>query len=193
MEGGCSTGSRKRYERCSQALFVQPPRHLKVETCITPTSAVRAFREMAEEAGWRSRRIQGSRLVDRWAIVMPIAQGSRTVGLVIEDGPLAEVAMEAYSHVRGSAGSLTVVEWLIPNELEEEWRDLFAQWTSRLPRCPWRWSFGERSTIGYLLPVFGRSKRTFRKQGIDVSRRGWPDQELTDWPPEEWTISREEE
>ena len=170
-----------------------PPRHLKVETCVTPTAAVRALREMAQEAGWRSRRIQGSRLVDRWAVIMPIASGSRTIGLVLETGPLTEVAMEAYSHVRGSAGALTIVEWLIPNELEDEWRQLFAEWTARLPRCPWRWSFGERSTIGFLLPVFGRSTRLFRKQGVDVSKRAWPDINRPAWPPDEWLIAAEEE
>ncbi len=53
---------------------------------------------------------------------MPIAQGSRTIGLEIESGPLTEVAMEAYSHGRGSAGAFTVGELLIPNELEAAWR-----------------------------------------------------------------------
>ena len=170
-----------------------PPRHLKVETCVTPTAAVRALREMAQEAGWNSRRIRGIRLVDRWAIIMPIAQGSRTIGLVLETGPLTEVAMETYSHVRGSAGALTIVEWLIPNELEDEWRQLFAEWTARLPRCPWKWTFGERSTLGFFLLVFKRSKRLFRKQGIDTSKGAWPNQNLPTWPPEEWRISSEEE
>ena len=112
------------------------PRHLKVEACISPTDAVRALRQLVIEANWSGRRIQGSRLVDRWAVIVPIAQGARTIGLVIENGPLKDVAMEAYSHVQGSAGALTVIEWLIPNHLEKEWRVLFAQWTARLPRCP---------------------------------------------------------
>ena len=66
---------------------------------------------------------------------MPIAQAARTIGIVIENGPLKDVGMEAYSHVQGAAGSLTIVEWLIPNELEKEWRVLFAQWTTRLPNA----------------------------------------------------------
>jgi hypothetical protein len=178
---------------CTRVVTVLPPRHLKVETCITPTAAVRALRELAQEAGWRCRRIQGTRLVDRWAIIMPIAQGSRTIGLEIESGPLTEVAMEAYSHVRGSAGALTVVEWLIPNELEDEWRQLFAEWTARLPRCPWKWTFGERSTLGYFLPVFSRSRRLFRRQGVNVSKKAWPEQDLPVWPPDEWLVASEEE
>ena len=169
------------------------PRHLKVETCISPTDAVRALRQLVVEANWTGRRLQGSRLVDRWAVIVPLAQGARTIGLVIENGPLKDVAMEAYSHVQGSAGALPVIEWLIPTHLEDEWRVLFSHWTARLPRCPWKWSFGERSTIGFLLPVWGRSKKTFKKQGINIKKGGWPATDLPNWPPENWGLSDEEE
>ena len=50
------------------------PRHLKVETCVSPTDAVRALRQLVIEANWKGRRIQGSRLVDRWAIIVPLDQ-----------------------------------------------------------------------------------------------------------------------
>ena len=174
-------------------MVVTAPRHLKVEACISPTDAVRALRQLVIEANWSGRRIQGSRLVDRWAVIVPLAQGARTIGLVIENGPLEDVAMEAYSHVQGSAGALTVIEWLIPNHLEEEWRVLFSEWTTRLPRCPWKWSFRERSTIGYLLPVWGRSKKTFKKQGVDTKKGAWPSTDLPAWPPENWKLPDEEE
>ncbi len=171
----------------------RPPRHLKVETCVTPTAAVRALRELSIACNWNVRRTEGSRLVDRWAIVVPLAQGAKTIGLVIETGPLAGVAMEAYSHVQGSAGAITISEWLIPNELEEPWRRLFRQWTAIMPRCPWRWTFGERSRIGFLLPVWGRSRKTFRKQGVPVGKEDWPEQNLEEWPPSEWLIDAGEE
>jgi hypothetical protein len=169
------------------------PRHLKVETCISPTDAIRALRQLVVEANWSARRISGSRLIDRWAVIVPIAQAARTIGIVIENGPLKDVGMEAYSHVQGAAGSLTIVEWLIPNELEKEWRTLFAQWAARLPKCPWKWTFGERSTIGFLLPVWRRSKRTFKNQGVNVDKSAWPDTNLPSWPPSEWILSAEEE
>ena len=169
------------------------PRHLKVETCISPTDAIRALRQLVVEANWSARRISGSRLIDRWAVIVPIAQAARTIGIVIENGPLKDVGMEAYSHVQGAAGSLTIVEWLIPNELEKEWRTLFAQWAARLPKCPWKWTFGERSTIGFLLPVWRRSKRTFKNQGVNVNKWAWPDTNLPSWPPTEWILSAEEE
>ncbi len=168
------------------------PRHLKMETPITPTDAVRALRQLVIEANWSARRIEGTRLVDRFAIIIPLASASRTIGLVIDDGPLAGVAMESYGHTQGSAGRLTIVEWLIPNELESEWRILLAHWATRLPRCPWRWSFRERSTIGFLLPVWRRARTVFRNQGIPVSKGCWPDDSLPDWPPKEWSLAEEE-
>lgn len=169
------------------------PRHLKVETPVTPTDAVRSLRKLILAANWTARRIHGSRLVDRWAVIVPLAQGARTIGMVIEDGPLKDVAMDAYSHTQGAAGSLTIIEWLIPNHLEEEWRVLFAHWAATLPRCPWKWTFGEKSTIGFLLPNWKRSKKTFRNQGIDVKKGNWPDQTLENWPPVDWVLTTEEE
>lgn len=168
------------------------PRHLKMETSVTPTGAVRALRQLVVAANWSAHRIEGSRLVDRFAIIMPIASAARTIGLVIDDGPLAGVALEAYGHTQGSAGRLTIVEWLIPNHLEEEWRILLAHWAARLPRCPWRWTFRERSTIGFLLPVWKRARRVFKNQGVPVAKGDWPDPSLPNWPPSGWSIAEEE-
>ena len=67
------------------------PRHLKVETSISPTDAVRALRQIIGEANWSARRLSGSRLIDRWAVIVPIAQAARTIGIVIENGPLKDV------------------------------------------------------------------------------------------------------
>ena len=162
-------------------------RLLKLETSITPTDAIRALRLLATSAGWKCHRISGSRLVDRWAIIMPIAQATRSLGLVIDDGPLAPLAIQSYSHVQGSSGSICIVEWLIPEQIEgDDWRSLFTHWVDRLPRCPWRWNFRERSYIGFLLPVFRRSRRTFGEEGIATGKADWPQSDTPDWPPTKW-------
>ena len=43
-------------------------------------------------------------------------------------------------------------------------------WASKLPRCPWKWTFGERSSVGFLLPVWRRSRKNFAKVGLSE----WP-------------------
>ena len=169
-------------------------RLLKLETSVTPATAVRALRQLATSAGWKCHRISGSRLVDRWAIIMPIAQATRSLGLVIDDGPLAPLAVQAHSHVQGSAGSICIVEWLIPDSIEgDDWRLLLKHWVTRHPRCPWRWTFRERSLIGFLLPVFRRSRRTFSDEGIATERGAWPPSDAPVWPPRNWDLSSDAE
>ena len=68
---------------------------------------------------------------------------------------------------KGSAGAINMAAWTIPGgEGNEEARELIREWAKSLPRCPWKWSFGERSKIGYLLPVFRRSRKVFAKLGL---------------------------
>ena len=59
-------------------------------------------------------RHEGSRMVDRFAIIMPMTQTARTLGIRVLDGPLRGLEVTSWSETRGSAGSLNVVSWLIP-------------------------------------------------------------------------------
>ncbi len=124
-------------------------RLLEIPVSVTPTDAIRAMREIGESRGWEMRRIQESRMVHRWAIVVPISRQARVLGLVVEGGEASGLSIRSWSYVPGSAGRLST-------------------WTDSLPRCPWRWSFGERSMIGYFLPEFRRSRVMFRDEGVDV-------------------------
>jgi len=56
------------------------PMHLEFETTVPPPQMVRALRELISEVGWEKERTEGSRMVDRWAIIMPIATHARTLG-----------------------------------------------------------------------------------------------------------------
>ncbi len=109
------------------------------------------------------------------AIIMPMAMQARTLGIVIESGPLAGVAMQAWSNVAGSAGDLTMSEWIVP-EVEDEsmWTPFLRAWSAELPRAPWRWGFWERSRIGYLLPEYRRSRKAFTAWGCDTGKEAWP-------------------
>ena len=144
-------------------------RLLEIPVSITPTDAIRALREIGESKGWEMRRIQESRMVHRWAIVVPISRQARVLGLVVEDGEAAGLSIRSWSYVPGSAGRLSTVSFEVPRQMEgENWTSLLKEWSDSLPRCPWKWSFGERSMIGYFLPEFRRSRVLFRGERIDI-------------------------
>ena len=147
-------------------------RLLEIPVSITPTDAIRALREIGESKGWEMRRIQESRMVHRWAIVVPISRQARVLGLVVEDGEAAGLSIRSWSYVPGSAGRLSTVSFEVPRQMEgENWTLLLREWSDSLPRCPWKWSFGERSMIGYFLPEFRRSRVLFRGERVDIG--GW--------------------
>ncbi len=147
-------------------------RLLEIPVSITPTDAIRALREIGESRGWEMRRIQESRMVHRWAIVVPISRQARVLGLVMEAGEAAGLSIRSWSYVPGSAGRLSTVSFEVPRQMEgESWISLLREWSDSLPRCPWKWSFGERSMIGYFLPEFRRSRVLFRGERVDID--GW--------------------
>ena len=147
-------------------------RLLEIPVSITPTDAIRALREIGEARGWEMSRIQESRMVHRWAIVVPISRQARVLGLVVENGESAGLSIRSWSYVPGSAGRLSTVSFEVPRQMEgESWTSLLREWSDALPRCPWKWSFGERSMVGYFLPEFRRSRVLFRGERVDID--GW--------------------
>jgi hypothetical protein len=155
-----------------EAEVMASSRLLEIPVSITPTDAIRALREIGESRGWDMRRIQESRMVHRWAIIVPISREARVLGLVVEDGEASGLSIRSWSYVPGSAGRLSTVSFEVPRQMEgESWISLLKEWSDSLPRCPWKWSFGERSMVGYFLPEFRRSRVLFRGERVDID--GW--------------------
>ena len=59
-----------------------------LEVSVSPVQCVKSFRKLVEQAGWEIERHEGARLVDRFAIIFPMAQSTRTIGIKILNGPL---------------------------------------------------------------------------------------------------------
>ena len=145
-------------------------RLIEIPVSITPTDGIRALRQIGESRGWNMRRVQETRMVHRWAIIVPISRQARVLGLVVEDGEAIGLSIRSWSFVPGSAGRLSMVAFEVPRGLEgEKWKELSFEWSHSLPRCPWKWSFSERSMIGYFLPEFRRSRALFSSEGVDIS------------------------
>ena len=144
-------------------------RLIEIPVSVTPTDGIRALRRIGEARGWTMRRVQESRMVHRWAIIVPISRHARVLGLVVEDGEAIGLSIRSWSFVPGSAGRLSMVAFEVPRGLEgKKWKELLTEWAESLPRCPWKWSFGERSMIGYFLPEFRRSRVLFSSEGVDI-------------------------
>ena len=145
-------------------------RLIEIPVSITPTDGIRALRQIGESRGWNMRRVQETRMVHRWAIIVPISRQARVLGLVVEDGEAIGLSIRSWSFVPGSAGRLSMVAFEVPRGLEgEKWKELLFEWSHSLPRCPWKWSFSERSMIGYFVPEFRRSRALFSSEGVDIS------------------------
>ncbi|MEE2811803.1 MAG: hypothetical protein VX627_02095 [Candidatus Thermoplasmatota archaeon] len=168
------------------------PRRVTLEVSVTPTQAIRAFRQIADASGWDWNREEGSRMVDRWMVIVPLTRTTRTFRIIINNGEGAGLSLTAWQEIGGSAGGVTKVEWIIPGHLTgKPLQELLQAWSAKHPRCPWRWTFWERSIIGYLLPVWRRSRKDFNKFGFDTSRHGWPLE--FNFEPSKWPDTREEE
>ena len=93
--------------------------------------------------------------------------------------------LTCWSETRGSSGAVNIASWLVPGGPEEpRFRNLVHHWVARMDRCPWRWTFGERSKVGYLLPVWRQSRRRFSDLGFNTKKGGWPVAAQDDWPGE---------
>lgn len=144
-------------------------RLLEIPVSVQPVDAIRAMRLIAESRGWQTKLIEESRMVHRWAIVMPITRQARVIGFHVTSGEATGFSIRTWSQTPGSAGSLVFVSFEIPRQLEgDRWDSIIKEWVKGLPRCPWKWTFGERSRLGYMLPEFKRSRVQFTKQGIDT-------------------------
>ena len=153
-----------------------------LEVSVSPVQCVKSFRKLAEQAGWEIERHEGARLVDRFAIIFPMAQSTRTIGIKILNGPLRGLELACWSETRGSHGAINIASFLLPGGPELPiTKSLLDNWVADLPRCPWRWTFGERSKIGFLLPTWKKSRRSFTNLGFNTEKNAWPITLTTEW------------
>ena len=146
-------------------------RTIEIPVSINPTDAIRAMREIGESKKWSMKKIDGSTIVQRWAIIVPLTRSTRVLGLQVEGGKSDGLLLRTWSYVPGSAGRISFVSFSIPDFFDgREWESFLNEWISILPRCPWKWSFMERSIIGYLLPEFRISRKKFSNEGVKISK-----------------------
>jgi len=80
-----------------------PNRVLEIPVSITPTDAIRYFRIACDKRGWEGTRLEESRVVHRWAIIMPISNSARVIGLSINNGAAESLSLRSWGYTPGSA------------------------------------------------------------------------------------------
>jgi|TARA_B110000914_G_scaffold221971_1_gene234664 hypothetical protein len=145
-------------------------RLLEIPVSVEPIQAIRAMRLIAESNNWDTTRIEDTKMVHRWAIIVPITSQARVIGFKINSNEVNNLAIRSWSQTPGSAGTITYVSFEIPQNIEgREWENILQEWIKLLPRCPWKWTFMEKSIIGYMIPEFRKSTNLFKKEGIDIT------------------------
>ena len=112
---------------------------IEFSTCLKPVDMVRKLREIILDLGWTYERVEGMRTVDRFAIIVPLTQLAKSLGIKITSGPLNGVEMLSWSQTPGSSGSLHYTSWCCSTEIEKhKLENLIKFWTIKLSRQPWR-------------------------------------------------------
>ena len=108
-------------------------------------------------------------MVHRWAIIVPITSQARVIGFKVNSNQMNNFTIRSWSQTPGSAGKITYVSFEIPHNIEGNvWKKILQEWVNLSPKCPWEWSFLEKSMIGYMIPEFRKSIKLFKKEGIDI-------------------------
>ena len=103
-------------------------RMLEIPVSVNPTDAIRAMRIIGEESGWQMNRIEETKIVHRWAIIAPMANRARVLGLVVNSGEAKGLALRSWSHVAGSAGRMSFAEFRVPECFDgENWIKMHKQ------------------------------------------------------------------
>ncbi len=149
-------------------------RTVEFSTCLKPIVMVRELRKLIVDSGWEYERVEGIRTVDRFAIIFPLTHLAKSLGVKIKTGPFKGLEMLSWSHTPGSSGSLHFTSWCFPIEVNLiDFEELIKVWSCKFIRQPWRWTFGERSIIGYFHPEFRKSKNFYKNLGFDTKTKIW--------------------
>ena len=91
---------------------------VEFSTCLKPIEMVRQLRQIVVDLGWTYERIEAVRTVDRFAIIIPLTQLAKSLGIKITSGPFKGMEMLSWSQTPGSSGSLHYTSWCFSTKIK---------------------------------------------------------------------------
>ena len=71
-------------------------RVLEIPVSITPADALRSFRTVCESRGWEMYRVEETRVVNRWAIIMPLTRSARVLGMIVDEEEVDGLSLRSW-------------------------------------------------------------------------------------------------
>ena len=93
-------------------------RLLEIPVNVEPIQVIRSMRLIAESNNWNTTRIEDTKMVHRWAIIVPITSQARVIGFKVNSNQMNNFTIRSWSQTPGSAGKITYVSFEIPQNIE---------------------------------------------------------------------------
>ena len=93
-------------------------RLLEIPVNVEPIQVIRSMRLIAESNNWETTRIEDTKMVHRWAIIVPITSQARVIGFRVNSNQMNNFTIRSWSQTPGSAGKITYVSFEIPHNIE---------------------------------------------------------------------------
>jgi hypothetical protein len=128
-----------------------------------------AVRAALESLGWEFERRKSTRLYSKFAFILTLPKAAHVFQFVVSGPPAFTVETWQTDIAAGALMTFLRVEG-VRVESEGDLRAFLAAYRTAAGKDPWRFTAGERSRAGYLLPEFARAKKAWAKQGFATGR-----------------------
>ncbi len=133
-------------------------------------SSAATIRAALEEMGWTFERRKSTKMYSKFTIILVVPKGAHVFQFVVTKGP--PVTIETWGATVSAGAELTFlrVEGFGPEHAADV-RRFLELYRKGVGKDPWRFTMGERSRAGYLLPEFGRARKAWASQGFDIKAK----------------------
>jgi len=130
---------------------------VKLPVCFESRSTATVFRKLLDELGYEYKRKNVNRSYTKVAVVLALERTALVHRYVIEkDGITVDIWEE-----KPSAGSVTYIE--LRGGEKAVRKELLQKFSTKLPRKPWEYTFGQKLRNGWLSQGILGAKRSWHK------------------------------
>ena len=125
----------------------------------------KVVREALDEGGYKYTRDSGERPYSKFAIIIPLPKFAYVYKYVVEE-PI-EVVIGVYDTKPTHSGVITYFEIAdISEEGADQVKELLRAICAKLPRPPWRFTFGQKLQYALVATEYHEAKRAWKAMGF---------------------------